>query len=292
MPTAMRSSSSLFIVRMIRSRPRELLPVREGALPPRPVSRPRVRLPDPLRARPLRAAGARDQPGRTVVADDAPEAEGVSPRLSRVSTSRRSPPSARGNAGGSSPTPGSSGTGSRSTRRSRTPAASSRSAERTAPSRSGSTPITRERGGVAEALQGDVRLHGRRDRPLVPALHRVPARRARAELPGLREGGEEEAGVDDRERRRARRPSATPSHPEAAATRIPSCVRESSRDRVRDPSSLSARDDRARQRARESLHRPELLDLLVDDLPVADDDDRRLVVQEVLLAPSAGPAPA
>ena len=65
-------------------------------------------------------------------------------------------------------------------------------------------PSPAERRRVAEALQGDVRLHRRGDRPLVPSLDRLPARCARAELPDLREGGEEEAGVDDREAAAAR----------------------------------------------------------------------------------------
>src|SRR5262245_14476286 len=83
-PTAIRSSRSLFISRMIRSPARELLPLREGAPAARSLPRPRVRLPDPLRARALRAADSRGQPGRPLVADDAPEKEGFPQRVRRL----------------------------------------------------------------------------------------------------------------------------------------------------------------------------------------------------------------
>ena len=42
-----------------------------------------------------------------------------------------------------------------------------------------------QQGGVGEALQADVSLHRRRDRGRVPDEHRLSARRACAELPGV-----------------------------------------------------------------------------------------------------------
>ena len=116
----MRSSSSRFIdSRMIRSRPRELLPVREGALPSTARITTASTASRSAPTRPLRAAGPRDQPGGTLVADDAPEAEGLSPRLFGDSTSRGRRLRRTEYAAAPRATRASSATASRSTRRHR-----------------------------------------------------------------------------------------------------------------------------------------------------------------------------
>ena len=50
---------------------------------------------------------------------------------------------------------------------------------------------------LAEAVQGDVRLHRRRDREVVSAVDGVPEGRAHAGVSGVREGGREETAVDE-----------------------------------------------------------------------------------------------
>ena len=162
----------------------------------RPVPRSRVRLPDPRRRRALRAARARDQPGRSLVAHDPQEARGASAAYEGFDpkvVARYGRASARG----CSPTPASSATASRSTRRSRTPNACWRSAKPTARSPPGSTRITRARSDDWRKLfKETLRLHRRRDRRRVPDQHRIPARRASHGLPGLWPHRPTQAAVD------------------------------------------------------------------------------------------------